>query len=283
VLLRGINVGRAKRVAMAELRALLEDAGYTAVRTHLNSGNVVLTGEEADPSEHAARIEAAIRDRLGMDVRCAVLTADELRAIAEVANEHDLLVVTDEVYEHLAFDGAPHIPLVTYPGMRERTVSISSAGKTFAVTGWKIGWVCSTPELVTAVRTAKQFLTYVSGGPLQPAVATALALGDEYYDELRASLQAKRDRLCAGLAEVGFDVFRPQGTYFVTTDVRSLGYDNGVEFCRMLPQRCGVVAIPHEVFYDHVEVGRPLVRWAFCKRDEVLDEAVERLRKAFTR
>lgn len=212
-----------------------------------------------------------------------VLTADELRAIAEVANEHDLLVVTDEVYEHLAFDGAPHVPLVTYPGMRERTVSISSAGKTFAVTGWKIGWVCATPELVTAVRTAKQFLTYVSGGPLQPAVATALALGDEYYDELRASLQAKRDRLCAGLAEVGFEVFRPQGTYFVTTDVRSLGYDNGVEFCRMLPQRCGVVAIPHEVFYDHVEVGRPLVRWAFCKRDEVLDEAVERLQKAFTR
>ncbi len=212
-----------------------------------------------------------------------VLTADELRAIAEVANEHDLLVVTDEVYEHLAFDGAPHIPLVSYPGMRERTVSISSAGKTFAVTGWKIGWVCATPELVTAVRTAKQFLTYVSGGPLQPAVATALALGDSYYDELRASLQAKRDRLCAGLAEVGFDVFRPQGTYFVTTDVRALGYDNGVEFCRMLPQRCGVVAIPHEVFYDHVEVGRPLVRWAFCKRDEVLDEAVERLRKAFTK
>ncbi|MBM7784044.1 pyridoxal phosphate-dependent aminotransferase [Tenggerimyces flavus] len=212
-----------------------------------------------------------------------VLTADELRAIAEVANEHDLLVVTDEVYEHLTFDGAPHVPLVTYPGMRERTVSISSAGKTFAVTGWKIGWVCATPELVTAVRTAKQFLTYVSGGPLQPAVATALALGDEYYDELRASLQAKRDRLCAGLAEVGFDVFRPQGTYFVTTDVRALGYDDGVEFCRMLPQRCGVVAIPHEVFYDHVEVGRPLVRWAFCKRDEVLDEAVERLQKAFTR
>jgi N-succinyldiaminopimelate aminotransferase len=207
-----------------------------------------------------------------------VLTADELAAVAELAVERDLLVVTDEVYEHLSFDGAPHTPLATYPGMRERTVTISSAGKTFAVTGWKIGWVCASPQLVAAVRTAKQFLTYVSGGPFQPAVAQALAFGDDYYDGLRSSLQAKRDLLSEGLSSLGLDVFVPGGTYFVTTDVRPLGYDDGVEFCRMLPERCGVVAIPHEVFYDDKQAGRPLVRWAFCKRDEVLSEAVERLR-----
>jgi N-succinyldiaminopimelate aminotransferase len=212
-----------------------------------------------------------------------VLTPEELSAVAALACERDLLVITDEVYEHLAYDGAPHVPLASYPGMRERTVTISSAGKTFAVTGWKIGWVCATPELVDAVKTAKQFLTYVSGGPFQPAVATALALDDSYYTELRESLQAKRNLLCAGLAEVGFEVFVPQGTYFVTTDVRSLGYDDGVEFCRMLPERCGVVAIPHEVFYDDKSAGRPLVRWAFCKRDEVLVEAVDRLGRGLRR
>ncbi|MET9020798.1 pyridoxal phosphate-dependent aminotransferase [Actinopolymorpha sp. NPDC004070] len=211
-----------------------------------------------------------------------VLTADELAAIAELAVERDLLVVTDEVYEHLSYDGAPHIPLATYPGMRERTVTISSAGKTFAVTGWKIGWVCATSPLVAAVRTAKQFLTYVSGGPFQPAVAQALAFGDDYYDGLRSSLQGKRDLLSEGLSSLGLDVFVPGGTYFVTTDVRPLGYDDGVEFCRMLPERCGVVAIPHEVFYDDKQAGRPLVRWAFCKRDEVLSEAVERLRSGLS-
>lgn len=208
----------------------------------------------------------------------AVLNRDELAGIAALAQERDLLVVTDEVYEHMTYDGVPHLPLATFPGMRERTVTISSAGKTFAVTGWKIGWVCATPALVTAVRTAKQYLTYVSGGPLQPAVAAALTLGDEYYHQLRADLQAKRDLLSDGLAGLGLAVAAPAGTYFVTTDVRPLGYDDGVEFCRMLPERCGVVAIPHEVFYDRKEAGRPLVRWAFCKRDEVLAEALTRLR-----
>lgn len=209
----------------------------------------------------------------------SVLTREELAAIAELACERDLVVVTDEVYEHLVYDDAEHLPLATFPGMRERTVTISSAGKTFAVTGWKIGWVCAVPDLVTAVRTAKQFLTYVSGGPLQPAVAAALRLGDEYYADLRTTLQAQRDRLCAGLAELGLEPFIPRGTYFVSTDVRTLGYDNGIEFCRMLPPTCGVVAIPHEVFYDNLEIGRPLVRWAFCKRPSVLDEALARLRK----
>ena len=208
-----------------------------------------------------------------------VLTDDELRGIAAVAVEHDLVVIEDEVYEHLVFDGLQHRPLTSYEGMPERTVSIGSAGKTFSVTGWKIGWVTGTPDVVTAVNTAKQFLTYVSGAPFQPAVAGALALGNEYFDDLRATMQAKRDLLCDGLAELGFGVHRPQGTYFVTTDVRPLGYTDGVEFCRMLPEKTGVVAIPHQVFYDNVEAGRPLVRWAFCKKPEILREALARLAK----
>ena len=208
-----------------------------------------------------------------------VLTHEEQTAIAEVAVEHDLVVVTDEVYEHLTFDDVVHRPMATYPGMRQRTVTISSGGKSFSFTGWKIGWACAPPELVRAVSTAKQFLTFATGAPFQPAIAQALALGDDYFAAFRASMQAKRDRLCEGLADVGLEVLRPQGTYFVTTDIRSVGHDDGVEFCRSLPHRCGVVAVPHEVFYDHVEVGRPLVRWAFCKRDEVLDEAVARLRR----
>jgi N-succinyldiaminopimelate aminotransferase len=206
-----------------------------------------------------------------------VFSPDELQAIADVAIEHDLLVITDDVYEHLVFDG-PHHPLATLPGMRERTVMISSGGKTFSFTGWKIGWVCSTPELVTAVRTVKQFLTYVSGAPFQPAIATGLRLPDAYFEEFASDLRAKRDRLCAGLEEAGFTVFRPQGTYFVTTDIRSLGETDGMAFCRALPERCGVVAVPNVVFYDDVEEGRPLVRFAFCKRDEVIDEAIARLK-----
>ncbi|WP_328990126.1 pyridoxal phosphate-dependent aminotransferase [Kribbella sp. NBC_01245] len=208
-----------------------------------------------------------------------VLTDDELRGIAELAVERDLVVITDEVYEHLVFDGGRHIPLASYDGMAERTVSIGSAGKTFSVTGWKIGWVTGTPEVVTAVTTAKQFLTYVSGGPFQPAIAGALALGNDYFDGFRATMQGKRDRLCDGLTGLGFEVFKPQGTYFVTTDVRPLGFSDGIEFCRMLPEKTGVVAIPHQVFYDNVEAGRPLVRWAFCKQDEVIDEALSRLAK----
>ena len=208
-----------------------------------------------------------------------VLTDEELRGIAAVAIEHDLVVITDEVYEHLIYDGLEHRPLTSYDGMAERTISIGSAGKTFSVTGWKIGWVTGTPEVVTAVNTSKQFLTYVSGAPFQPAVAGALALGNEYFDELRATMQAKRDLLCDGLESLGFGVHRPQGTYFVTTDVRPLGYSDGVEFCRMLPEKTGVVAIPHQVFYDNVDAGRPLVRWAFCKQPHILEEALTRLTK----
>jgi N-succinyldiaminopimelate aminotransferase len=207
-----------------------------------------------------------------------VLTRDELQAVADLATERDLIVVTDEVYEHMTYD-VQHIPLATLPGMADRTLTISSAGKTFSFTGWKVGWAVGPADLVTAVRTAKQFLTFVSGAPFQPAIALGLGLPDSYFTRLRDSLRAKRDRLCRGLREVGFEVFEPAGTYFVTADVRPLGYTDGVEFCRDLPQRCGVVAIPHQVFYDDIEAGKPLVRFAFCKRDEVLDDAVERLQK----
>ncbi|MFF3916566.1 pyridoxal phosphate-dependent aminotransferase [Streptomyces sp. NPDC001852] len=207
-----------------------------------------------------------------------VLTRAELAAIAELAVERDLLVVTDEVYEHLVFDDAEHLPLASFPGMRERTVTIGSAGKTFSFTGWKVGWVTAVPELVSAVRSVKQFLTYVSAGPFQYAVAEALALPDAYFEEFRRSMLARRDILAQGLAEAGFEVFRPTGTYFITTDIRPLGEKDGFAFCRSLPRRAGVVAIPNAVFYDDREAGAPFVRFAFCKREEVLREAVERLR-----
>ncbi|MCF1596659.1 pyridoxal phosphate-dependent aminotransferase [Streptomyces muensis] len=207
-----------------------------------------------------------------------VLTRAELAAVAELAVERDLLVVTDEVYEHLVFDDAEHLPLAGFPGMRERTVTIGSAGKTFSFTGWKVGWVTAASGLVTAVRSAKQFLTYVSSGPFQYAVAEALALPDGYFTAFREDMLAKRDLLAAGLTEAGFEVFRPAGTYFITTDIRPLGESDGFAFCRALPERAGVVAIPNAVFYDHREAGAPFVRFAFCKRTEVLDEAVKRLK-----
>jgi len=205
-----------------------------------------------------------------------VLTRAELIAIADLAVERDLLVVTDEVYEHLVFDGE-HIPLATLPGMRERTVTISSAGKTFSFTGWKVGWVTGTPELVAAVRTAKQFLTYVSSGPFQYAIATGLTMPDSFYSGLSATLLGKRDLLATGLRAAGFEVFLPQGTYFITTDVAPLGESDGLAFCRSLPHRCGVVAVPNVVFYDDQQAGRSQVRFAFCKRDEVLVDAAVRL------
>ncbi|MGW6398744.1 pyridoxal phosphate-dependent aminotransferase [Streptomyces sp. NPDC055134] len=208
-----------------------------------------------------------------------VLTREELTAIAALAVERDLLVITDEVYEHLTFGDAVHIPLATLPGMRERTVTIGSAGKTFSFTGWKVGWVTASPELVTAVRSAKQFLTYVASGPFQYAIAEALSLPDSYYDAFRADMSAKRDLLADGLAAAGFEVFRPAGTYFVTTDIRPLGESDGFAFCRALPERAGVVAIPNAVFYDHRDAGAPFVRFAFCKRIPVLEEAVDRLKK----
>ena len=207
-----------------------------------------------------------------------VLTREELTAIAQLAVEHDLLVVTDEVYEHLVFEGE-HIPLISLPGMRERTVSISSAGKTFSYTGWKVGWVVAAAPLVAAVRTAKQYLTYVSAGPFQYAVAEALRLPDTYFEDFRSDLRRKRDLLGEGLRAAGFEVHRPQGTYFITTDITPFGEKDAYAFCRALPERCGVVAIPNSVFYDDPDAGRSQVRFTFCKKDDVLHEAVGRLRR----
>ncbi|MEM9748546.1 MAG: aminotransferase class I/II-fold pyridoxal phosphate-dependent enzyme, partial [Actinomycetota bacterium] len=179
-----------------------------------------------------------------------VFDDDELRLIAEVAIEHDLIVVTDEVYEHLVFDGATHTPLSTFPGMAERTLTISSGGKTFHTTGWKIGWMTGPEELVTAARTAKQFLTFTNGAPFQPAIAAGLRLGDAYFDRLAGDLQAARDRLAGALVDAGFSTFVPDGTYFVNVDIRSVGADDGMAFCRSLPTTAGVVAVPDEVFYS---------------------------------
>jgi N-succinyldiaminopimelate aminotransferase len=205
-----------------------------------------------------------------------VATAAELAVISELAIRHDLLVVTDEVYEHLVFDGL-HMPIATLPGMRERTVTISSGAKTFSFTGWKVGWVTGAPELVTAVRTAKQFLTFVNAGPFQYAIAAGLALPDSFYADTAAGLHRKRDLLAGGLRAAGLEVFVPQGTYFITTDIAALGETDGLEFCQRLPHRCGVVAVPNVVFYDNRDAGRTQVRFAFCKREEVLAEAADRL------
>jgi N-succinyldiaminopimelate aminotransferase len=208
-----------------------------------------------------------------------VFTRDELTLIAGLCVKHDVYAVTDEVYEHLVFTDAPapHIPLATLPGMAERTVRISSGGKTFSCTGWKIGWATGPAGLVSAVTRVKQFLTFVNAAPLQPAIAVALGLPDAYFDGFRDTLQARRDRLVGGLTEAGFGVLPSAGTYFVTTDITPLGGTDGVEFCRALPERCGVVAVPTQVFYDHQEEGRHLVRFAFCKREDVIDDAAKRL------
>jgi N-succinyldiaminopimelate aminotransferase len=208
-----------------------------------------------------------------------VFTRSELGLIAELCRAYDAVAITDEVYEHLVYPDASsdHVSLATLPGMRERTLRISSAAKTFSCTGWKIGWVSGPRSLVSAVTGVKQFLTYVNGAPFQPAVAVALGLSDEYYDGLRAGLQANRDLLATGLAEAGFAVLLPEGTYFITADITPLGGTDGVELCLALPERCGVVAVPTQVFYDDVDAGRRLIRFAFCKRPDVLAEAVKRL------
>ena len=206
-----------------------------------------------------------------------VFSRPELEGVARLCLEHDILAVTDEVYEHLIFEGE-HVPLATLPGMRDRTVTISSGGKTFSCTGWKVGWVCATASLVTAVRTAKQFLTYVNAGPFQYGIAAGLGLADPMFLALAAELREKRDRLSRGLTEAGLTVFPSHGTYFVTTDIRPLGEVDGLAFCRALPERCGVVAVPNVVFYDDHDAGLPLVRFAFCKRLDVIDDAVARLK-----
>jgi N-succinyldiaminopimelate aminotransferase len=210
----------------------------------------------------------------------SVLTRPELEAVAAVAQEHDLVVITDEVYEHLVFDDREHIPLCTLPGMWDRTVSISSAGKTFSFTGWKVGWVTGPADLVDVVMSAKQWLTFTNAAPLQPAIAHALDHEAGFYVRLATELQAKRDLLCDGLAGLDVDVNVPEATYFVTTDVRRYGHEDGLAFCLALPEKAGVVAIPCQPFYDDQDAGRHLVRWAFCKETPVIEEGLRRLRAA---
>ena len=236
-----------------------------------------------DPDE----LRAAVTDRTRLllvntphNPTGTVLTPAELQAIADVAVEHDLVVVTDEVYEHLVFDDHEHVPLATLPGMAERTLTLSSAGKMFSFTGWKIGWATGPADLVGALLGAKQWLSFSSGTPFQAAVARALEHEAGFYDELTASLQKRRDLLCAGLAELDVDVRVPEGTYFATTDVRRLGWEDGMAFCLALPERAGVVAIPAQAFYDDLAEGRHLVRWAFCKEPDVIEEGLTRLREA---
>lgn len=205
-----------------------------------------------------------------------VYSRAELELIAELCVQHDVLAITDEVYEHLVFDGE-HVPLASLPGMRERTVIISSAGKTFSFTGWKIGHTCAPAAITRALRSAHQFITFCNGTPFQHAMALGYRAPDSYFETFLAEYRARRDKLCEGLAAVGFDVLTPAGTYFVQTDIRPLGYDDDFEFCRMLPERVGVAAIPTSAFYSDREAGKHLVRWAFCKTDPVLDEGLRRL------
>lgn len=210
-----------------------------------------------------------------------MMDEDELGAIAEIAAERGLVIISDEVYEHLVFDGFRHRSMAEFPGARERTLVISSGGKTFRTTGWKIGWVCGPPHLVAATRAAKQFLTYVNGAPFQPAIARGLGLPDEYFHGIADDLCERRDELVPALCSVGFEVFPTRSTYFVTVDAAPVipGMD-GREFCRRMAHDAGVVAIPNVVFYSEANkaAGRSLVRFAFCKRPEVIAEAVERLR-----
>ena len=201
-----------------------------------------------------------------------VLIRGELEAIARVCIEHDLVCVSDEVYEHLVYDGE-HVPIATLPGMAQRTLTISSVGKSFSFTGWKIGWCSGPAELVAAVRGVKQYLTFAGGTPLQHAAAAALRLPSRHLEVARDELSARRDLLCAGLTEAGLQPLIPAGTYFVNADVGS----SAVEFCRTLPERCGVVAIPTSVFYDDAGAAPTLARFAFCKSEDVIAEAARRL------
>ncbi len=214
-----------------------------------------------------------------------VFDADELAFIAGLVRDHDAYAVCDEVYEHLVFDGRAHVPLMTLPGMRERCLRIGSAGKTFSATGWKVGYVTAAPALLAAVAKAHQFLTFTTPPDLQKATAYGLRQGDDYFNGLAAAQQAKRDRLGAGLAAAGFEVLASQGTYFLTVDIRSVGFNGDDEaFCRHITEKAGVAAVPVSAFYQDGtgETGvNHFARFCFCKQDALLDEAAARLKRHF--
>lgn len=235
------------------------------------------------------RLAAAVTDRTRIilvndphNPTGAVFDRTVLEEIVRLADLHDAIIVTDEVYEHLAFR-APHTPIATLPGAAQRTLTISSAGKTFSATGWKIGWVHGPADLITAVLTVKQYLTYVNGSPFQPAVAVGLRLGDDYFTGAAATLAGKHEILGAGLRTAGFAVHPPQGGYFTVADASALGGADAAQFCRELPERAGVVAIPLTAFVSEARRGdyAGLVRFAACKRVEVLQEAASRLASSF--
>jgi len=207
-----------------------------------------------------------------------VFTRDELEVVARICRERDLIAICDEVYEHIVFEGE-HVSLATLPGMRERTVTISSLGKSFGLTGWKLGWSCAPAALSRALRAAHQFVTFSTATPLQHAAAVALAAGDDYYERLAEEYRERRDLLCEGLERAGFAPVRPAGSYFVLADIRPLGYQDDVEFCLSLPRRVGVVAVPPTAFYVDKAAGRHLARFAFCKTLETLAEGIRRLER----
>ncbi|MEO5534830.1 MAG: aminotransferase class I/II-fold pyridoxal phosphate-dependent enzyme [Pseudolysinimonas sp.] len=233
----------------------------------------------ADPE----RVRAAVNDRTRIilvndphNPTGAVLSAEMRELLVELAIRHDALLVTDEVYEHLRF-GTPHVPLATLPGARERTISISSGGKTFSATGWKIGWLTAPAALVPAIMTVKQYLTYVNGAPFQPAIAVGLDLPDAYFSDIAHTLAGKRDLLVAGLRSAGMEVSIPGGSYFVVADARPLGAVDAAAFCRQLATTAGVVGIPVSAFASDATSYAGLVRFAFCKKPDVLSEAARRL------
>jgi N-succinyldiaminopimelate aminotransferase len=255
-------------------------AGATLVEVPLTSG-------EFRPSPELLRASITPQTRMLLlnsphNPTGSVFSREELTEIAAIVEEFDLWVLSDEVYEHMVYDENVHIPFATIPGMGERTITIGSAGKSLSLTGWKVGWATGPADLIAAVRVPRQHLSFVSGGPFQWAVADGLRLPDEYWQEFRDGMQMRRDLFCTGLRDLGIPVVVPEGTYFATSDVRPLGYEDGWSFCKDLPLRAGVVAIPHQVFHLDPEAGKPYVRWAFCKQPDVLNEALDRLGRAFT-
>ena len=207
-----------------------------------------------------------------------VFSQEELEFLAGLCREHDLVCITDEVYEHLVYEGR-HIPMATLPGMRERTITISSFGKTFSLTGWKIGWAAAAPELTAAVRAAHQFVTFATATPLQYGAVAALSAGCDYYERLLADYRTRRDYLTGELSRIGFRVRPPSGTYFVCADFSGFGFEDDVAFCRHLVEEVGVAAIPPSFFYDNKGHARGYARFAFCKREATLREAVARMEK----
>ncbi len=211
----------------------------------------------------------------------AVLDSVDLSHIARIATDNDLLVLSDEAYEHLVFEPARHVPIATLPGMWERTITVGSGGKSFSFTGWKVGWASGPADLIGPVRVVRQHLSYVSSGPFQPAIAAGLRLPGSYFTGLAAKMRTRRDLLSIGLTSLGFEIIPALGTYFVTTDVRSVGYASGSRFCRELPRRAGVVAIPIAALADDHDRFDPYVRWTFAKSESVLQDALARLARVF--